>query len=233
MFGLWSSFRPRSRAAPASSYTAGVPDWVTISSLATAGGTLVLAVATFASVRSANRAARVAERSLLVGLRPVLAVSRLSDPPEKIGFADDHWVVAPGGHGVAEVTDTAIYLAIALRNAGNGIAVLDGWSLEPDRATTAPSHADPATFRRLTRDIYISAGDNGFWQGALREPTEPLFIATRDAITARKAMAIELLYGDHDGGQRTITRFSLLPARDGSWLATVGRHWNLDRPAPR
>src|ERR1039457_6034019 len=42
-------------------------DWVTISSLATAGGTLVLAVATFSSVRSANRSARVAERSLLVG----------------------------------------------------------------------------------------------------------------------------------------------------------------------
>ena len=40
-------------------------DWVTISALATAGGTLVLALATFASVRSANRAARVAERSLL------------------------------------------------------------------------------------------------------------------------------------------------------------------------
>jgi hypothetical protein len=40
-------------------------DWVTISSLATAGGTLVLAVATFSSVRSANRSARVAERSLL------------------------------------------------------------------------------------------------------------------------------------------------------------------------
>jgi hypothetical protein len=31
-------------------------DWTTISSLATAGGTLVLALATFASVRSANRA---------------------------------------------------------------------------------------------------------------------------------------------------------------------------------
>ena len=40
-------------------------DWVTISSLATAGGTLVLAVATFSSVKSANRSARVAERSLL------------------------------------------------------------------------------------------------------------------------------------------------------------------------
>ncbi|HXY84557.1 MAG TPA: hypothetical protein VEH52_03665 [Gaiellaceae bacterium] len=47
-------------------------DWVTISSLATAGGTLVLAGATFASVRSANRASRVAEQSLLAGLRPLL-----------------------------------------------------------------------------------------------------------------------------------------------------------------
>ena len=36
-------------------------DWATISSLATAGGTLVLAVAIFASVRSANRSARIAE----------------------------------------------------------------------------------------------------------------------------------------------------------------------------
>ncbi len=43
-------------------------DWVTISSLATAGGTLVLAVATFGSVKSANRAARIAELSLLSGL---------------------------------------------------------------------------------------------------------------------------------------------------------------------
>jgi len=49
-----------------------VTDWPTISSLATAGGTLVLGVATFASVRSGNRAARTAERALQVGLRPVL-----------------------------------------------------------------------------------------------------------------------------------------------------------------
>ncbi len=46
--------------------------WVTISSLATAGGTLVLAVATFSSVRSANRAAWVAEDSLLAGTQPLL-----------------------------------------------------------------------------------------------------------------------------------------------------------------
>ena len=55
-------------------------DWATISSLATAGGTLVLAVATFSSVKSANRSARLAERSLMVGLRPVLVPSACDQP---------------------------------------------------------------------------------------------------------------------------------------------------------
>jgi hypothetical protein len=68
-----------------------VADWVTISALATAGGTLILAVATFASVRSANRAARAAERALLAGLRPVLMPSRLQDPEQKILWVDGHW----------------------------------------------------------------------------------------------------------------------------------------------
>ena len=67
-------------------------DWATISALATAGGTLILAIATFASVRSANRAARVAEQSLLTNLRPLLTTSRLEDPGEKVGFADDHYM---------------------------------------------------------------------------------------------------------------------------------------------
>lgn len=61
-------------------------DWSTIASLATAGGTLVLAVATFASIRSANRSvrtsersARIAEQSLLAGQRPLLVNSRLQE----------------------------------------------------------------------------------------------------------------------------------------------------------
>ncbi len=33
-------------------------DWVTVSALATAGGTLILAIATFMSARSANRPAQ-------------------------------------------------------------------------------------------------------------------------------------------------------------------------------
>ena len=93
----------------------------------------MLAVATFSSVRSANRSARAAERSLLSGLRPLLLPSRIQDPPEKIGFQDDHWVRVPGGQAHAEVCGDAIYLAIALRNVGQGLAVLDGWMFYPQR----------------------------------------------------------------------------------------------------
>jgi hypothetical protein len=84
-------------------------DWVTISALATAGGTLVLALATFASVRSANRAARLTERSLLAGLRPVLMPSRPEDAPQKVGFVDGRWFRVPGSGAVAEATDEAVY----------------------------------------------------------------------------------------------------------------------------
>jgi len=102
-------------------------DWVAVSSIATAGATLVLAFATFGSVRSANRAARTAERSLLAGLRPVLMPSRPEDPAQKVGFADDRWFLVPGNGAIAEVTDDAVYLAMAIRNVGSGIAVLHGW----------------------------------------------------------------------------------------------------------
>src|SRR5690242_9078001 len=160
-------------------------DWVTISSLATAGGTLVLAVATFASVRSANRAARVAEASLLAGIRPLLVPSRIEDPQQKVGFADDHFVHVAGGSGTAEIESDAIYLTMSVRNAGNGIAVLDGWRFDPSvpslDTTTRPSVDG---FHRLTRDIYISSGDIGFWQGALRDPQAPEWEALAGHIKA-------------------------------------------------
>ena len=44
---------------------------------------------------------------------------------------------------------------------------------------------------------------------------------------------VDLLYGDHEGGQRMISRFVIRPLDDGQWLASVGRHWNLDRADPR
>jgi hypothetical protein len=210
-----------------------VADWTTISALATAGGTLVLAGATFASVRSGNRSARIAEASLLAGLRPLLVATRREDPPQKIGFQDNKWLVAPGGGGAVEIADAAIYLGIALRNVGNGIAVLHGWELYllPD----APDDPRPELdrFHRLTRDLYIAPGDIGFWQGAIRDPAAELFAYARDALRSGDRVLIDILYGDQQGLQRMISRFALLPRDDGAWGATIGRHWNVDGADPR
>lgn len=210
------------------------PDWVTISSLATAAGTLVLAIATFGSVRSANRAARVAEESLLAGIRPLLISSRPEDPPVKVGFGDDHYVMAPGGGGTAEATDAAIYLTMSIRNAGSGIAVLHGWRIEPDPTTMGtPEHPPVEDFRRLTRDLYIPTGDTGFWQGALRDPSEEAFRQTAEAIKSGKGLTLDVLYGDHEGGQRVVSRFTMTPADEGGHVLASSRHWNIDREDPR
>jgi hypothetical protein len=210
-------------------------DWVTISSLATAGGTLVLAGATFASVRSANRAARVAELSLMAGLRPLLLPSRVDDPPQKVGFADGHWVQVPGGCGAADAADGRLYFAISLRNVGTGIAVLHGAHVAPSLrySGTNPDHAPLEEFHRLTRDLYVPADDVGFWQAAYRDPAQQEFDELRRAVESREGFTIELLYGDYEGGQRAIARLVLRPREDGAWLASAGRHWNLDRPDPR
>src|SRR5690349_20981562 len=110
-------------------------DWVVVSSLGTAVGTLVLAGATFASVRSANQSARVTERALLARIRPILVPSRLDDPPQKVGFVDRHWVRVEGQKAAIDVTPDAIYLAFTIRNAGAGIAVLDRWDLGTSEPT--------------------------------------------------------------------------------------------------
>jgi hypothetical protein len=208
-------------------------DWVTISALASAGGTLILAGVTVASVRSANRAARVAELSLLAAQRPLLVASRLDDPPQKVGFADDVWLYAPGGQGAVSATDDAVYLAIAVRNVGTGIAVLHGWHLFPAIQLGPDMQPTPlADFTPLTRDLYIAPGDVGFWQGALRDTTAEAYAEARAAVEASERMTIDILYGDFEGGQRAISRFLLTP-REDKWYASVGRHWNVDRPQPR
>lgn len=73
------------------------------------------------------------------------------------------------------------------------------------------------------------------------------------AIKEQGQVHVDLLYGDFEGGQRVISRFNLIyreasqlahagpapgqaPARaaaEGRWLASVVRHWNVDRPDPR
>src|SRR5579859_166854 len=204
-------------------------DWVTISALASAGGTLVLAGVTVASVRSANRAARVAEMSLLAAQRPLIVPSRLDDPDQKVGFADDVWLHVAGSGGAALVTDEGFYLAASIRNIGTGIAVLHGWYVYPEVMRGTTGHAPLEDFHRLTRDLYIAPGDIGFWQGVSRDPSTEEYAAMRSAIEARERMTVDVLYGDFEGGQRVVTRLGLSPRENGSgYLVGVGHHWNID-----
>lgn len=219
-----------------------MPDWATITSAATAGGTLILAVATFASTRTANQAARIAERSLQVGLRPLLLPSRFEDPVVKVNFLDEHLVPVRGGMGAVDEADGNFYMVMSVRNAGSGLAILHGWFLpqepqEPEERAewastmTAP---DPEQFRRLNRDIYVAGNDVGFWQGALRDSQDPCYPTVRKAVDDRIPLMVDLLYGDQDGGQRTISRFRLTVRGEGpERLASVARHWFLDRADPR
>jgi hypothetical protein len=212
-----------------------VPNLVTAADLATAGGTLVLAIATFSATRSSNRAARIAERALQAGLRPVLAPSMGSDPPAKIGFADKHWLKVEAGRAAIEDVNDVIYLALPLRNIGQGMAVLHAWHVIPERLLNVDTHADLEQFRRQTIDLYIPGGGTGFWEGAMRDPEDELAIAVRKLLAngGGDGMTLEVLYGDTDGGQRTVTRFGLTPMGDGNWMPAVSRHWELDRPSPR
>lgn len=208
-------------------------DWATISSLATGAGTLVLAVATFASVRSSNRSARLAELALQEQRRPLLVPSRLNDPEQKIMFVDGHWVRARGSGGVAERVNGNVYLAMSLRNVGAGIGVLQGWRVHAEPMAAAHEHSPEDEFRTLTRDLYIPAGDIGLWQGALRDNADELHEQVAAAVRDRAPITVELLYSDQVGGQRTISRFGLAPVGDDQWLTAVSRHWYLDHDGPR
>lgn len=210
-------------------------NWTTVSSLATGIGTLVLAIATFASVRSSNRSARVAEEALLEQRQPVFSSSRFDDPAQKAMFVDRHFVRPEGGRGAADYENGNVYLALSLRNVGAGIGVCQAWSVTAglQGAARAPDHRPESEFRTQTRDLFIPPGDIGIWQGALRELDDPDYSPVVEAIQAREPISIELLYSDQVGGQRTITRFGLVPAGDDQWLAISSRHWFLDRPGPR
>ena len=215
-------------------------DWVTISSLATAGGTLVLAVATFSSVKSGNRAARVAELSLLTGLRPVLIPTKDEDPPEPIRFGDGEVLHVTGHGGAVMITNDVIYLGMSVRNGGQGLGVIHGWHADRRDLDRASERPDLDSFRRQQIDIYIPPGDKGLWLGALRDPSEPMYGSVRDAVEAEDAVVLDVLYGDHEGGQRTIVRFILAPWSEedgedgpGARRVTALRYWNVDRDDPR
>ena len=218
-------------------------DWVTISSLATAGGTLVLAVATFSSVRSANRSARIAEKSMLIGTRPVLIPSREEDPVERLRFGDGTFLNIAGHGAAAEEHDGRIHMGIGLRNGGAGLAVILGWrarTLAGEEARTGVSQVGRqdevptpslADFRRQQLDLYIPAGETGFWQGGLYDPEEPGYRDVIEALRSDGVVYVDLLYGDHEGNQRMIVRFGMSewPSDGGEEIglrAYVLRYWD-------
>jgi len=222
-----------------------VTEWATVASLATALGTLVLAVATFASVRSANfsaraadqaariaeQSSRIAERALMAAERPLLMSSRLQDPEQKIQFVEGRLLKVAGGSATLEVADGVVYMVISVRNVGTGLAVMHGWHVE---VTGQPLQTHPPLedFTAQTRDIYVAPGDIGFWQGALRDPATAQFKAVAAAVEAGDPMMLTILYGDWEGGQRAISLFALRHVND-RWLTSTGRHFNVDRPDPR
>jgi hypothetical protein len=209
-------------------------DWATISALATAGGTLVLAVATFSSVRSSNRSARVAEQALLVNVRPLLMPSRLEDPAQKINWFDQHWTSLKGARASVQLENGRVYLAASLRNAGAGVAIIHGWHAYTTQRLENRALPEADEFRPQTRDLYVPSGDVGFWQAAVRDSTDPQHTEFVEAVEQRRFFVVTLLYSDQEGGQRTISRFLLSPTSEGSeWLFSVNRHHNLDRPDPR
>jgi hypothetical protein len=203
-----------------------VADWVTISALATAGGTLALAATTYASVRSANRASRVAEQALLADLRPLLVESSENDPVQHVNFVEVTALPVPGGGAFVGEVDGSLFVVLSLKNVGPGIAVLHGGLVYPDNVPARPDHAPVEAMRMLQRDLYISSGGLGYWQIAFREDTDhrrQLLETIRDG-----TVAAEVLYGDYEGGQRVITRFVLRRFADG-WQVSTIRHWQIDR----
>jgi hypothetical protein len=206
-------------------------DWVAISSLATAGGTLALAATTYASVRSANRAARAAEISLLAGLRPLLIESGEGDATLRVNFYDVRGIAVPGGRTAVEVIDDTLYIVVSLRNVGTGIAVLHGGIVHPELRTSRFEPTPLDGFTRLTRDIYIPPGKIGFWQIAFRDDDERRQALLRGVENG--AFSIEVLYGDYEGGQRVVSRYGILREEDGAWHTSTGLHHQIDRADPR
>ncbi|HEY5988505.1 MAG TPA: hypothetical protein VIV12_19315, partial [Streptosporangiaceae bacterium] len=69
--------------------------------------------------------------------------------------------------------------------------------------------------------------------GAFRDPSDPQYGQAWSAVESGRPMTVDILYGDHEGGQRVITRFGLQPRDAGGWLLSTSRHWNVDRAEPR
>ena len=87
--------------------------------------------------------------------------------------------------------------------------MIHGWRTEVAELTGGTPPPTVEDFRRQTRDLYIPAGETGFWQGAVRDRDDPAYASCARAAENGRRVMVDLLYGDYEGGQRTITRFGI------------------------
>jgi hypothetical protein len=210
----------------------------------TSAGTLVLAGATFAAVRSSNRSARVAERALLAGLAPgARAVSCARS--QRAGAVQRRSRVRGGCRPRARLRAGRRHLPgdppAQLRRGYRGPSGYHLGADSADRVAHDPggparhrrgdSPPDLESFAEQQRDLYVPSGDVGFWQAARRDPESEPYRRLSEAIRTRGRLTVDLLYSDHEGGQPTITRFVLLPGAGERWRCDVTRHWTLVAPS--
>lgn len=172
-------------------------------------------------------------------------------PVEVLDESGEIGIVGPAGRGQAEpgergggvLVPVDIDVTIPLCNVGVGLAVLRGYHLQGEPAShVAQDLRGPArhlrgdlppparAFSAQQRDLLIITRRAGFWQAALRDPRTRLYEEVTRAIETRGRVTVDVLYGDHEGGQPSITRFVLLPEAD-SWRCDATRYWSL--PASR
>jgi hypothetical protein len=73
----------------------------------------------------------------------------------------------------------------------------------------------------------------GIWQGVVRDSEGPLRQQVLESIAADR-LKLELLYGDHEGGQPTISWYFIDRHEGGEgWSASASRHWILEPDAAR
>jgi hypothetical protein len=112
---------------------------------------------------------------------------------------------------------------------------MQGWYLHGERQPRDSSYPPLEQFRRQQLDLYVPAGDVGNWQGAIRDADDPLRPnIERGLASGDNLLMLDLLYGDTEGGQGTVSRFSLTKDDDEpNWRCGVVRHWSLEGVDPR
>ena len=108
--------------------------------------------------------ARVAERALLVGLRPMLMPSRSRTRPE-VGYAGLALALLPGGRRRRGQRRSRLARDLCATSAPASPSWTAGGSGPSSSSSRGTTRRTSMSSRALTRDLYVAIGEEGFWQG--------------------------------------------------------------------